>query len=103
MLGGGPGLDLALVEPESNLLLGALNAVGAVADVAANINGVVATDGARCRSQWVGGTEESYRERKLASFEQYQILKYVLRPVLTASRPSQTIAQMGPLPMSIYC
>lgn len=25
------------------------------------------------------------------------------RPVLTASRPSQTIAQIGPLPMSVFC
>ena len=28
--------------------------------------------------------------------------KDVLRPVLTASRPSQTMAQMGPLSMSIH-
>ena len=25
------------------------------------------------------------------------------RPVLTASRPSQTMAQIGPLPMSVFC
>jgi hypothetical protein len=28
-------------------------------------------------------------------------VKNIHRPVLTASRPSQTIAQIGPLPMSI--
>jgi hypothetical protein len=32
-----PGLDLALLEPKSNLLLGVLDGVGAVADVAADI------------------------------------------------------------------
>lgn len=32
-----PGVDLALVEPKSDLLLGRLNSVGAVADVAADI------------------------------------------------------------------
>jgi hypothetical protein len=32
-----PALDLALLEPESNLLLGVLDAVAAVADVAADV------------------------------------------------------------------
>jgi hypothetical protein len=32
-----PALDLALVEPESDLLLGGLDGVGAVADVAADV------------------------------------------------------------------
>ena len=32
-----PVLDLALVEPESDLLLGRLNGIGAVADVAADV------------------------------------------------------------------
>jgi hypothetical protein len=32
-----PGLDLALLEPERDLLLGVLDAVAAVADVAANV------------------------------------------------------------------
>jgi hypothetical protein len=27
----------------------------------------------------------------------------ILRPVLTASRPSQTMAAIGPLPISIIC
>lgn len=31
------GLDLALLEPQSDLLLGVLDAVGAVADVAADV------------------------------------------------------------------
>lgn len=44
MLSGLPGLDLTLLEPESNLLLGVLDAVGAVADVAADIDGEVTTD-----------------------------------------------------------
>jgi hypothetical protein len=37
-----PALDLIRLEPEGNLLLGALNAVGAVAAVATNIDGEVA-------------------------------------------------------------
>lgn len=32
-----PGLDFAVLEPKSNLLLGVLDGVAAVADVAANI------------------------------------------------------------------
>lgn len=51
-------LNLALLEPQSDLLLGVLNAVGAVADVAADVDGVVATDGARGRGEGVGGAEE---------------------------------------------
>jgi len=51
-------LDLALLEPEGNLLLGVLDAVGAVADVAANVDGVVTADGTWCGGKRVGGTEE---------------------------------------------
>jgi len=53
-----PALDLALLEPESNLLLAVLDAVGAVADVAADVEGVVAADGAGGRGKGVGGTED---------------------------------------------
>lgn len=97
-------LDLTLLEPESNLLLGVLDAVGTVADVAANVNGEVTTDGTGGGSQGVGGTEEDYRRflvRKGVSVEKLVGL-YIPRPVLTASRPSQTMAQMGPLIMSVY-
>jgi hypothetical protein len=41
-LGALPADDIAVLEPQSNLLLGALDAVGAVADVAANIDGIIA-------------------------------------------------------------
>ena len=57
-LGGLPLEDLRGREPEGNLLLGVLNAVGAVADVAADIDGVVTTDGAGGGGQGVGGTED---------------------------------------------
>lgn len=50
--------DLGGREPEGNLLLGVLDAVGAVADVAADIDGVVTTDGAGGGGQGVGGTED---------------------------------------------
>lgn len=51
-------LELLRLEPEGNLLLGVLDAVGAVANVAANINGEVTTDGARGGGKRVGGTED---------------------------------------------
>jgi hypothetical protein len=38
--------DLTLLEPESNLLLGVLDAVGAVADISADVNGEVTYTGA---------------------------------------------------------
>jgi hypothetical protein len=53
-------LDLTLLEPESDLLLGILDAVGAVADIAADVDGVVTADGAWGRGKRVGGTEEDY-------------------------------------------
>jgi hypothetical protein len=53
-------LDLTLLEPESDFLLGVLDAVGAVADVAADIDGVVTTDGTWLGGKRVGGTEESW-------------------------------------------
>jgi hypothetical protein len=51
-------LDLTLLEPESDLLLGVLDAVGAMADIAADIDGVVTADGTWGGCKRVGGTEE---------------------------------------------
>lgn len=45
-------------EPEVDLLLGVLDGVGAVADVAADVQGVVATDGAGSGGQGVGSTQD---------------------------------------------
>lgn len=98
-------MNLALLEPESNFLLGVLNAIGAVADVAADVDGKVAADGAWLGGKRVGGTEKSWRQDcEMGRGEVTGELReeYVPRPVLTASRPSQTIAQIGPLPISIY-
>lgn len=111
---------LTLLEPESNLLLGVLDRVGAVADVAADVDGEVATDGARGGGQGVGGAEEDCcrysvsigPDKSSNGKVRYAInekrrekssgkLLYVPRPVLTASRPSQTMAQMGPDIMSV--
>ena len=50
--------NIAFVEPESNLLLGVLNRVGAMADIPADIDSEIPTDSARCRSKRVCGTEE---------------------------------------------
>jgi hypothetical protein len=61
VLGRLPAEDLTLLEPESNLLLGVLDGVGTVADVAADIDGVVTTDGARGGGKGVGGTEDGWR------------------------------------------
>lgn len=57
-LGGLVGDDIAILEPEGNLLLGVLDGVRAVADVAADVDGVVATDGAGGGGKGVGGTEK---------------------------------------------
>ncbi len=58
-LGTGPADKLILVwEPKSNLLFGALDAVRAVAHVAANVNGVVEANGAWGGSEWVGSTKD---------------------------------------------
>lgn len=61
LLGGLPGDELLRLKPEGNLLLGALDAVRAVADVAANRQAVVATDGAGGRGEGVGSTEDGWK------------------------------------------
>jgi len=53
-----PALDLALLEPQGNLLLAVLDRVGAVAHVAADVERVVATDGTGRRGERVGGAED---------------------------------------------
>lgn len=57
-LGRLPADELLRLEPESNLLLGVLDRVGAVADVAADIDGVVTTDGAGGGGKGVGSTKD---------------------------------------------
>lgn len=52
------GLNFLLLEPQADLLLGGLDRVGTMADISANINGVVTTDGAWSRLKRVGGTED---------------------------------------------
>lgn len=54
-----PGVELLWLEPKSDLLLCAVDGIGAVADVAADINGEVATDGTWSGCSWVGGTEKN--------------------------------------------
>lgn len=51
-------MNLTLLEPESDLLLGVLDAVGAVADVATDVDGVVAADGTWGGGEGVGGSEK---------------------------------------------
>jgi hypothetical protein len=51
-------VDDAIREPECNLLLGALNGVAAVDDVPADLNAVVAADGARVRGGRVSGADD---------------------------------------------
>lgn len=53
----GPGDQLLLVEPQSDLLLGRLDGIGAVDDVAADLDAEVTTDGAGQGVGGVGGTE----------------------------------------------
>ena len=54
-----PALDLLLTEPQRDLLLRRLHSIRTVADVAADIDGEVAADGAWGGSERVGGAEES--------------------------------------------
>lgn len=50
--------NLFRLEPQVDLLLSTLDTVGAVADVSANVDGVVTSDGAWCGSERVGGTKD---------------------------------------------
>merc|ERR1711977_619213 len=52
-------LNLLRIEPEGDLLLRALNTVRAVADVAADIDGIVTTDGTRGGGKRVGSAEDA--------------------------------------------
>jgi len=52
-----PAHKLLRLEPKGNLLLRALDGIGAVADVAADVDGVVAADCAWGGGERVGGTE----------------------------------------------
>lgn len=52
-----PADQLLLSEPQSDLLLGRLDGVGSVDDVASDLDAEVATDGTRQRVGGVGGTE----------------------------------------------
>ena len=65
-----------------------------MADVAADIDGEVAADGAGSGGERVGGTEDDWRLSAPGSGGRSE--GNIPRPVLTASRPSQTMAQMGP-------
>merc|ERR1719186_458972 len=47
LLGGGPVTELLRLEPEGNLVVGRLNSIGAMADVAPNMDGEVSPDGSR--------------------------------------------------------
>jgi len=53
-----PALNLLWLEPKGNFLLRAINGIRTVADIAADIDGVVTTDGARGGGSRVGSTEE---------------------------------------------
>ncbi len=71
-LGGLPADEVLLLEPESNLLLGVLDGVGAVADVAADVDGEVTTDGARGGGKGVGGTEDDWKRLVGAKWQLYE-------------------------------
>ena len=65
-------------------------------------NGVVTTDGTRGGGKRVGGTEDGCYKQLVSSKPKSlsSMKENLLRPVLTTSRPSQTMAAMGPLSMS---
>lgn len=53
----GPGDQLLLVEPQSNLLFGRFNSIRAVDDVAANLDAEITTNGAGQGVSWVGSAQ----------------------------------------------
>ena len=58
VVGGLPVSNLSSVlEPQANFLFGRFEAIRTVDDVAANGNGIVETDGSRCRIERVGGSD----------------------------------------------
>ena len=103
-----PGLELLGLEPEGDLLLGGLDGVGAVADVAADVlkkKGGLANDvpyKSRCAEDNRAFKAEfaltmAKSPRMVPGWEARGLVATrMTRPVLTASRPSQTMAQMGP-------
>jgi hypothetical protein len=93
--------NLLLLEPQVNLLFRALNAVRAVTDVATDIDGIVTADGTRGRCKRVGGPEDHCSSVNHGSKSREDVAWLILRPTLQASRPSQTMAQIGPLSMSV--
>merc|ERR1719264_2404008 len=57
LLGGGPVAELLRLEPEADLVVGRLNGIGAMADVAPDMDGEVSPDGAGKGSSRVGLTK----------------------------------------------
>jgi hypothetical protein len=96
-----PALELLLLEPQVDLLLGVLDAVGTVADVAADVLCAYILE---CRLDILGidrGRTRAKSPRMVPGAEARGLVApRMARPVLTASRPSQTMAQMGPELMS---
>jgi len=101
--------DLVLLEPEVNLLLGILDRVGAVADVATDIlhflvlacfSFISCTPSLSLVLLGVSVLTMAKSPRMVPGAEASGfVAPRRTRPVLTASRPSQTMAQMGPEPM----
>jgi len=64
-------------------------------------DGIVTTNGAYSRREWVGCTQYIYQHGSVHQAPYDRTSRFfVPRPVLTAERPSQTMAQMGPLSIS---
>lgn len=54
-----PRHEVTFIKPEGNLLLGIFDGIRTVADIATNINSIVAADGAGGRGKGISGTEDS--------------------------------------------
>lgn len=96
-----PLVELLGLEPEGNLLLGVLNGVGAVADVAAHVllvfPLVVVLAQIDRKNEEKGKHTRAKSPRMVPGAEARGLVApRMVRPVLTASLPSQTMAQMGP-------
>jgi hypothetical protein len=96
-----PAVDLLLLEPQVNLLLGGLDSIGAVADIAADI--LVSRSVSTITIERRAAARTMAKSPRMVPGDEASglVAPRSWRPTLTASRPSQTIAQTGPLPMSI--
>jgi hypothetical protein len=89
-----PGVD-ALGEPKSDLLLGGLDGIRSVADVASHVDAEVATDSARGRVSRVGGTKHDTASLDGVEALPHHAAHRARQHVLDESREELLASQVG--------